>query len=99
MINHVLYVNDVTGQGMSEEFLEGSGGKREEEIHKALIEEAEDQWYKYYSPEKDHVYGALPWVNERKSTKEWLKRMATLIKEPAYTSYTNIKLAVDYIFY
>jgi len=25
--------------------------------------------------------------------------MATLVKEPAYTSFTNIKLAVDYIFY
>ena len=44
-------------------------------------------------------YGAYPNYDSTVDTKEWLKFLSCLTKEPSYTSYTNFKGCVDYIFY
>ena len=33
------------------------------------------------------------------SAQEWLKFISCMTKEPSYSSYTNIRACVDYIFY
>lgn len=55
--------------------------------------------HSFYREDEDTVNGSLLWHHEHTDSREWLKKMATLIKEPTFTSYTNIKLCVDYIFY
>jgi hypothetical protein len=45
------------------------------------------------------VYGAYSALRKGLSAKEWLKFMSCSTKEPAYTSYTNIRGCVDYIFF
>lgn len=45
------------------------------------------------------IYGAYSALKKGVNAKEWLKFMSCLTKEPAYSSYTNIRACVDYIFY
>ena len=47
----------------------------------------------------DNYYGALKKFSGHVNILEWLKMQACQTKEPSYTSYTNIKGTVDYIFY
>lgn len=53
----------------------------------------------FYRPEVKEIYGGLKWYSGDLDLREWLKRMSIFTKEPCFTSYTNIKLPVDYIFY
>jgi len=58
-----------------------------------------DKYLDYYTQNDDEVYGAYKWHKENTFTREWLKNMACYTKEPAFTSFTNNKMCVDYIYY
>lgn len=45
------------------------------------------------------IYGAIRAYDNSKDITDWLKDISCLTKEPSYTSYTNIKADVDFIFY
>ena len=46
------------------------------------------------------MYGTYRWFKSgMTSPNEWLKKISCLSKEPMYTSFTNEKMCVDYIFY
>ena len=47
----------------------------------------------------NELYGVYKWWKPAYITLEWLKSVSCMTKEPSYTSYSNYKLAVDYIFY
>ncbi len=49
--------------------------------------------------EDSWIYGAYSALTKGLSVKEWLKFMSCTTKEPNYSSYTNIRACVDYIFY
>ena len=49
--------------------------------------------------EDSWIYGAYTALKKGVSVKEWLKFMSCMTKEPTYSSYTNIRACVDYIFY
>ena len=53
----------------------------------------------FYNSESSEVYGAYRWIKPEINPKDWLKYMSCYTKEPSYTSFTNIKAGVDYIFY
>jgi len=44
-------------------------------------------------------YGGYQWIERQEDLQDWFCMMGTLTKEPAYTSYTNLKLTNDFIFY
>jgi len=41
----------------------------------------------------------LPLFSHNTSIRDWLKVQATQTKEPCYTSFTDVKATVDFIFY
>ena len=45
------------------------------------------------------IYGAYSALMRGESAKEWLKFLSCTTKEPSYSSFTNIRACVDYIFY
>ncbi len=56
------------------------------------------------NPNKDYgqnkqIYGAYNALIRGDSAREWLKFISCTTKEPSYSSYTNIRACVDYIFY
>lgn len=53
----------------------------------------------FYAGDIDEVYGGYKWHKDNTHTREWLKKLSCMTKEPVFTSYTNKKLCVDYIFY
>ena len=45
------------------------------------------------------IYGAYHAYKPDLNARDWLKLMSCTTKEPSFTSFTNIRGCVDYIFY
>ena len=102
MLNHVHYLNQIQSNTFDLDYLDMYSKDPEEMILSELIMEGgghQSNPLEFYNRETDEVYGGYKWVKNNTYVKEWLKKMAIMTKEPVYTSYTNIKLPVDYIFY
>lgn len=49
--------------------------------------------------DEDEIYGAYHAYKADVNARDWLKLISCSTKEPSYTSFTNIRGCVDYIFY
>eukprot|EP00347_Sterkiella_histriomuscorum_P024238 403331830 len=102
LLNHVHFLNQIKDDTFPLEYLDIYSKRPEENILSELIIEGGGSGIDplgFYQPDKDEVYGCYKWLKPNLDLREWLKRMSIMTKEPCFTSYTNIKLPVDYIFY